>query len=220
MIETPFPLEVSSWNSTVMFKTTITVGANGQESRNAEWQDPLHRFNAALGVRTKADLVALKSFFWTVRGRETAFLVKDYVDYRIDVNGNNGGFQSIGVDFQPTDGTRTEFQIFAVYENALSQYIVRHITRPINNAYFDLTHTLESEPQAVSYVVDYTTGIITFGEAPSIGAVIQVKCEFYVPCRFDTDELPLDLLSYWIDSGGLEKGVYQVPEVPLIEVRI
>lgn len=203
-----FPLEFARQASTVCYNTTIIEGANGQEVRNANWQDPLYKFNAAFALQTKADVNLLQAFFHSVRGRETAFLVKDYVDFEFSQNIH-------GVADNTPDGVKTEFQMFKIYQDELGNFIRRDITKPVEDT---TVATVTNPVQAFSYTVDLATGIIEFSGAPATGSIIHVAGEFYVPVRFDIDELPSDLLHYWID-GATENALLEVPEIPLREVR-
>jgi len=205
MYETPFPLEVSTFGHNIRYSTDITVGKNGQEVRNANWQDALRSYNAGFGIRTLDDVHTLRDFFHSVRGRETAFLLKDYTDFKVTNQALNG--------LIVPDGARTQFQIFKVYQNALGIFIRRDITKPKT-----ATTTVTTTPAAGAYTVSATTGIITFTTAPPVGTSIYVTTEFYVPARFDTDELPLDMLTYWV-SGATTISLSEIPDVPLVEVR-
>jgi hypothetical protein len=44
--------------------------------------------------------------------------------------------------------------------------------------------------------------------------------QFYFPCRFDTDELDVELLFHYINASSEEKAHGQIADVPLIEVRV
>ena len=63
----------------------------------------------------------------------------------------------------------------------------------------------------VEYEVDPTTGVITFAHPPDLGMEIFAGFEFDVPVRFDTDRVLISVASF---QAG------QVPDVPVIEVRV
>lgn len=204
-----FPLAVSEWDKSVAYMTDVIVGRNGQEVRNAIWQDPLLRFNAAFSVKNLTDIRSLVTFFHAMRGREQAFLVKDWADFEI-----TDWTQSSNT----ANGTRTEFQLVKRYTQTIgvttSEY-VRAIKHPKINT---VTAQVNGSPATISSV-SLTTGIVTLQTAPANGQSVTFKCtEFYVPVRFDIDELPVEMLNYWVTSGGT-KSQLQVPEIPLVEVR-
>jgi uncharacterized protein (TIGR02217 family) len=209
-------LEVSGFGHAPRYSTTITVGANGQEARNANWQDPLRVYNAAFGVKTKVDISTLEHFFHTVRGRHMGFLLKDYADYNFTDALGNINYQGLhGVD--PADGSQTQWQIFKAYTDALSQYVTRDIKFPKQGTVsVKVGGVLKTE--TTHYTVNYSTGVITFLTAPANGTTIEVKCEFYVPVRFDTDELPIDTLMFYLQAG-VEASLFEIASVPMIEIR-
>lgn len=201
-----FPLTVSKWGAATQFNTSIIVGNNGQEVRNANWQDPLRKFNAAFHVRTYEDISTLLSFFNAVRGREQSFLVKDWSD-----------FESARTTIGTGDGVTQNFQLVKTYINAVAGNYTRTITKPkqvegvggvrvwVNN--------VELATSAFSF--SSTTGIINIPSAPTAGHAVEASCdEFYVPCRFDVDELPVDIMMY-----AVERKLVEIPDIPLCEVR-
>ena len=205
-----FPLAVSEWQKSVAYMTDVIVGRNGQEVRNAIWQDPLLRFNAAFSIKTYADVQSLVTFFHAMRGREQAFLVKDWADFEI-----TDWTQSSDT----ANGTRTTFQLVKRYTQTIgntSSTYVRTIRNPKINS---VTAQVNGSPATISSV-SLSTGVVTLQSAPTNGQSVTFKCsEFYVPVRFDIDELPVEMLNYWVASGANKSNV-QVPDIPLREVRI
>ena len=59
--------------------------------------------------------------------------------------------------------------------------------------------------------ITYTTGEITFVDAPPKGAEVTAGFEFDVPVRFDTDMIQTSVASF---QAG------EVPNVPVVEIRI
>lgn len=206
-----FPLTVSEWQKAVTYQTDVIIGRNGQEVRNALWQDPLLKFNAAFAVRSYADIGTLTTFFHAMRGREKSFLVKDWADFQIT---------DWTTSTTATGGGVTQFQLVKRYNQAGVSEYVRTIKYPRSNSPTTTVTAQKGDgtPLTVSSV-NTSTGMITLSAAVTSGTV-QFKCtEFYVPCRFDIDELPVEMLNYWV-SSGVDKSNVQVPEIPLIEVRI
>lgn len=206
-----FPLKLSSLQHGVRYSTTITVGKNGQESRNANWQDALRRYNASFAIKTQADVDLILAFFHVCRGRQTAFLLKDFAEFKYD-------FQAIQ-GIYPPDGVKTQFQMFRGYFDLLGNFVLRNTTKPKKTTVaVKLNGTLQTEN--TNYTVDYSSGIIRFSQAPAAGSTIEQRCEFFTPVRFDSDELDVDLINYWIEfQSGNERTLYQIPDIPLVEVR-
>ena len=118
---TLFPLSVTTWGANVRYSTDIIVGRNGQEVRNALWQDPLLSFNAAFSAREYADIATLVSFFHAMKGREQSFLVKDNADFQVE---------TFTPFLETVDGVRTTFQLIKQYVNPVVGTYTRTITKP------------------------------------------------------------------------------------------
>jgi uncharacterized protein (TIGR02217 family) len=69
---------------------------------------------------------------------------------------------------------------------------------------------LDETAAAAGGAVDATTGIVTFGAAPSAGVAITAGFEFDVPVRFDSDALDVTL--------DLER-LGSITSIPLLEIR-
>jgi uncharacterized protein (TIGR02217 family) len=205
-----FPLDVGQWGSAIRYQTDITIGRNGQEVRNAVWQDPLFAYNAAFNIKTYDDIATLQEFFHLCKGREQSFLVKDYADFQIPRT-------QIGTG----DNSDTTFQLVKKYTDGVLGTYTRTITKPkqLEGAGGVRVWVNNSELATNQFSFSESTGIITTGSAPTTGHAVEASCdEFYVPVRFDIDELPLDLLNFWV-SGDTENGLVQIPDIRLVEVR-
>ncbi len=211
---TLFPLTTSGWTARARYNTHIIVGKNGQEVRNANWQDPLLAYNAAFAVRSYADIATLQTFFHGCKGREQSFLVKDWADYSV------APWEAFA---ETVDGSRTTFQLIKRYVQGVLPTYIRNITKPkaIEGAGGVTIRDNSVAVATANYAFSSSTGIVTFSTPPVAGHVVDFKIEeFYVPCRFDVDELPIEMLNFWVDSlTGVNKGLIQIPDVPLVEVR-
>lgn len=206
-----FPLEVSSWSANIIYKTDITVGANGNEVRNALWQDPMKSFNAGFLVKSYSDIETLATFFHVVKGREQVFLIKDPSDYKTDWT----------VFAETIDGAVTQFQLIKKYTHGVIGTHTRTITKPkaiLGAGGVSIRDNGVAVPTN-QYSFSSVTGIVTFSVPPPAGHTIDFKIdEFYFPVRFDIDELPIDLLHYWVENGA-DAALAQVPDIPLKEIR-
>ncbi len=210
---TLFPLDVNRWGAKVRYETDVIRGRNGQEVRNAIWQDPLMGFNAAFAIKTYADIETLVTFFHAVKGREQSFLVKDWADFKVP---DWTAFAN-----SPANGTDTTFQLIKKYVHGVIGTYSRTITKPkqIEGAGGVTIRVNGSPLDPANYSFSSSTGIVTIPTPPTAGHAVEFKIdEFYVPCRFDTDELDVELLHYWVTSGT-DTGRVQIPDIPMIEVR-
>ena len=69
----------------------------------------------------------------------------------------------------------------------------------------------------VSPTVDYTTGLVTFGSAPTSGHTLTWTGQFDTPCRFDIDDLKIELVDELPAGGDL---LCRWASIPLIELRV
>lgn len=209
-----FPLTMAQLAGGPMFNTDVTVGKSGTESRNANWQDGLWKFNAGYSVKTRADVHTLNTFFLNRRGREKAFLLQSYEDYKIPHSGSTA--QSIGTG----DGSTSTFQIYKRYTDSGSNNYDRIITRPsATTSDLVVIKNGVTQTHTTHYTYSTTTGIITFVTPPTNGHAITITlAKFYVPVRFDIDELPIEMLMHYVSSGA-DVSHHQPPSIPMIEVR-
>lgn len=169
------------------FKTHIFEGNSGHEQRNIVWALARGRWNVSQGIRDKADMDVLRSFFNIMRGRGNGFRFKDWSDYLL-------ASAPIGTgDSADAGATGTAvWNINKTYTVGAQSY-VRRIFKPVDNAAFILSvaGVPVVEGGGNDYTVDYTTGIITFnvGSIPTTGQAITLSGEFDVPCRFDNDHM-------------------------------
>ncbi len=188
-------------------RTDVVTLANGFEERNTPWAHSRRRYDAGLGLLSLDDVAALIAFFEARRGQLHGFRWKDWSD-----------FQSCKPSQQVTpfdqtvargDGVTTVFALSKTYRSGQETY-QRPIAKPVGGT---VQVAIAGDPKvaSVEYMVDETTGLITFADAPDIGVLITAGFEFDVPVRFDTDRLQTSI-------GSFQAG--EVPNVPVIEVRI
>ncbi len=190
-------------------RTEIVALGSGHEERNTSWANSRRRYNAGYGVRSLADLQEVTAFFEARLGRLHGFRWHDAVD-----------FSSAAPDAQLTptdqalglgDGVQADFQLVKIYASGPTSY-QRTITKLVAGSVRVSVNAVE-QTQAVDFVADITTGLLTFlsGREPSLGAAVTAGFEFDVPVRFDSDFLEINLTAF--DAGD-------IPAIPLIEIRI
>ena len=202
-----FPLAATGQEAIIQYNTTIITGANAREVRNANWQDGRYKYNLKFSIRSLADVRVLQAFFHVVKGRETAFLFKDLFDYQIPLNQTA----------YAGDGVKKTFPVVKNYTDVTGNGYTRPISKYLASS---LAVYLDGGKVTGGLTKDDAGGTFTFATAPSSGQTITFKvAEFYVPIRFDSDELPANLEAYWDDpaSGGF--GNVALPDIPAIEVK-
>lgn len=183
------------------FSTSVIVSSGGHEQRVGNWSVARRRWNIGSGLKTRADLGTLIAFFVARRGRLRGFRFKDWSDFEVSR-------QVIGV----TDGATATFQIIKTYTSVVT--VDRAITRPVSGTVSVWVNNaaIAAGAGAGQYQVNLSTGVITLGAtlAATTGQDVEASCQFDVPARFDTDDLPLVLRMY-------ENGEW--PDIPIVELR-
>jgi uncharacterized protein (TIGR02217 family) len=152
------------------FNTEVIVLASGHEQRNISWSAPLHRYNAAYGIRRWNQLRAMLRFFYNRKGKAHGFRYKDWLDYE-------GTAEVLGTG----DALETNFQIVKEYDDGSYQYS-RTLTKIVSGS---VSVFIDGVAQGAGWSVNINTGVIAFAVAPGGGEVVSATFQFDVPCRLD-----------------------------------
>ena len=188
-------------------RTDVVTLSNGFEERNTPWAHSRRVDDAGLGMRSIDDVQELIAFFEARMGQMYAFRWKDWADYKSGSSSDDVVYsdQSIAI----ADGVQTAYPIVKNYRSG-EQVYSRPITKPVAGT-VRVGVEQDEYQDGVEYEVDPTTGVITFAHPPDLGMEIFAGFEFDVPVRFDTDRVLISVASF---QAG------QVPDVPVIEVRV
>src|SRR5690606_23863387 len=165
------------------------------------------RFDAGPGIRSEADLGILLAFFRARRGAARGFLLRDPSDY--SSNGMTGVPTSADQLLGIGDGARSSFSLVKLYGLAdlgAGGAQIRRITQP--RAETGLA-SVGGTVMAGGWTLD-GGGIVTFDDAPAVGAEVRAGFLFDVPVRFAEDRLQL---------SGTAFAAGEAPSVPVIEIR-
>lgn len=184
------------------FLTDVTSLRSGTEYRDTPWLDPLHRFDAGLGVRSSQDLYTFQEFFYTTQGMLKSFRFKDWSDYR-SCQSQAEEISAIDQPLGTGDGSTYYFRVYKNYGD--------YSRRIMNPRAFSARVAFDGvEQDQNSFFVDDQNGTIIFLDAPADGVTVTCGFEFDIPVRFDSDYVPIQLKLY--DLGS-------VPNIPIVEVR-
>lgn len=176
--ETRFPEDISLGALSIpSFKTDVIVFDSGREQRNQRWSEVKNSYDVGYGIRTRQQLNALAAFFYEMRGRAHSFRYKDWLDY------------SAENETLAYSGSST-IQLTKVYGNGYNNY-TKNIVKPVSG-----TVTLKvNGSNYSSFTVNTTNGVVTLtgSPLPLISDVITWSGEFDIPCRFDQDQLSINL---------------------------
>ena len=185
-------------------RTDVVTLRSGAEERNAVWADGRRKYQAGYGVKSFAQLEAVRDFFEAQRGRLYGFRWRDRFDYRSCASPLQPS--ALDVPIGTGDGRTTAFQLVKVYGPGLPTPYTRTIAKPVPGTVL----VGVGGAAAGGWACDVTTGLVTFRTAPAAGAAVTAGYLFDVPVRFDTDYLEADLAFF--EAG-------QIPNIPILEIR-
>jgi uncharacterized protein (TIGR02217 family) len=187
-------------------RTDVVTTASGREERNSRWSQSRRRYNIGFGVKSVQQLQDVISFFEGRRGKLYAFRFKDHTDFKSSAA--NAAPQATDQVLATGTGTQSAFQLVKHYGAPLRNYS-RNIAAPVAGSVVVAVNGVAT----TMFSLNANTGVVTFnaGNIPVSGAVVTAGFEFDVPVRFDTDEITVNLSHF--EAG-------EIPEIPLIEVRI
>ncbi len=175
------------------FKVSIAQTINGRELRSLD-QEYAKQYYALQSCRlSQIEFAEFNNFFHSRRGSAYSFRFRDLADYKV-------AKQLIDIG----DGTKTTFQLFKIYDDALMPYI-RTINKPAKNK----VKIFVGEEQ-VAAQIDYNTGIITLVRPLLEYTNLIAEFEFDVEVRFIDDSF-----SY----NHCADGSIELSNVNLIEIR-
>jgi uncharacterized phage protein (TIGR02218 family)/uncharacterized protein (TIGR02217 family) len=198
------------------FKNDITTRPNGGASINVPTRNCRIEidFSKALFYSSIADY--LFTFQQQVGGQEQVFRFRDPSDNRAESEEYDTelGIITQGVLLPAPDGTRTEFQLFKLYQLGDNKYY-RPITRPTGE---DL-EIFKDAIATTGFTLEDETGAVTFTAAPLEDEVLTWSGSFDIPCRFaDPVNVGVETLVYY-DEGDDSEYLYQMPNLKVIEVK-
>lgn len=185
-------------------RTEIVSLSSGYEVRNSRWSQSRRRFDVGSGVQSVDDLYQVIAFFEERAGRLHGFRFRDASDFTSNTPSAEPDptDQSLGVG----DGTTRVFQLSKTYGGSFGGH-QRIITKPVADS---VRIALGDVEKSSGFVVDGTTGEVTFATAPAAGVEITSGFLFDVPVRFEMDQLTVDLSAF-------NAGHY--PTIALYEIR-
>jgi uncharacterized protein (TIGR02217 family) len=203
MIQQEIPIiESVDIQTEIAFNNLCLQDGGGKEQRVILWQDPIRTFNLHKEIVYPVQLTALREFFDLTKGSLESFFYRDKSDWqakrfkrlRSDVT-TYGTLYSLG---------NNEYQTCKAYQIGSTIYL-RPIACPFNLALFN----------GETVVTGWTLG--DNGKVTFSGTFNSVSFDFYVPVRFETDDLERQITA---KSEPDNYVVYSIPKLVLKEVKI
>ncbi|UWQ97004.1 DUF2460 domain-containing protein [Rhodobacteraceae bacterium M385] len=188
-------------------RTEVVALTNGFEERNTPWAHSRRRYDAGVSMRSLDDIALMIDFFEARRGQLYGFRWKDWSDFKSCLPSADPTFrdQRIGTG----DGETRTFQLSKTYQSGINSY-ARPLTKPVKGTVLAGV-SVDELVADVHFTINYTSGEITFVDAPPQNVEVTAGFEFDVPVRFDTDVIQTSVASF---QAG------EVPNVPVVEIRI
>jgi len=206
-VDIPFPERIAfGAMRRVSWSTYLAQSVSGHENAIQNWSRNRHSFDVGFAVRTAADFAEVQEHFIKVRGRAKSFPMKDFLDFEVAA--------SVGVLIEDED-VPGEYQLAKVYGAGADEY-QRVITRPRAGTVTVLRTRAGNTVDITSdTTIDYDTGVVI----PDVGIVLETDLlawsgEFWVPSRYDTDDLPAVV----INKSG-DDLLVQCDGISIVEVR-
>lgn len=169
--------------------TRSLVSQRIRSSAQRRWQQrrqtlhrPFYTFDLTSENLNQSQIETLNDFYlvheYQDQEDDDAFLLRDPED-------NTRTSENIGVG----DGSETQFTIKAnyTYGSKSVEVVQGHIVNGTETIYFD-----GSEVSTSDYVIDYTTGLVTFDTAPGNGVQVTADYEFRRKCIFQEESLGIE----------------------------
>lgn len=188
--------------ASLRFNTTVLVDGSGAEQRNANWSQPLGKWQIGDRYALYWEINYFLDFHAARKGSLEGFRFKDWSDY-----------QSIKQQLGIGDGTKQAFQLIKTYTIG-SNSVIRPILKPVANTIRIYIDNVELHS---GWSVDITTGIVIFTTAPNVGAIITADFEFDVPVRFEQDKIDFRFDAYEVGTG---EAIFQLQNLSLVELRL
>lgn len=235
MLEIEFPRTISyKAVGGPAFSTVVNTGLSGAEQRNQNWQFSRGKWRVSLITpprfeRSRQQFIDLLiGFFVNMAGKANSFRLYDHLDHGPVV-------AAPALVIAGTSNTQWQLQRPRTlggytYYQPITKPVVSYTQQDQNGnaaaggvAIVDyqghilpntFSVTAGNGASAGNYVLDATTGIITFAAAPGVLPALA-SFEYHYPVRFDVDELSLQAEPSAIGAG---RPVVSLNSVPLIEV--
>ena len=154
------------------FDTSIVPVLSGAESRNGNWEIPLHKFEVGMAARVKSEFMALKTTHLLCWGRLYGFRWKDWADFEASpAEGVLRGL--IGKKAAGTQGFGYGIPVYQLHKmySLFSLAFYRRILKPVAGT---VTVRRNGSPVTVgvaagNIAIDTANGRITFVADQSIG---------------------------------------------------
>ncbi len=189
-----------------IFRTDIVETGSGFEFRNATHGAPRRRYTLDTGPRPLSELRTLARFFEARRGRQYGFLLRDWLETHSGV-GDAPTASDQSLSALDDDGLVFGLQITHTQGGVSWQ---RNIVKPEADT---LLLAKDGTPlvSGTDFTLDASQGIVRLTQSLAENEELTAGFYFYVPVRFDADQIEMTRL-----SGDLAN----LTPLPLVEIPL
>lgn len=208
-VNVPFPERIAfGAQRRTGWRTSLATTAAGFEAVSQDWSRARYSFDLSFAVRDADDYTAIVAHFHTMRGRFKSFPFTDVLDYRATAE------TGVVIDAE-SDG----YQLAKRYGTGADAYD-RPITRPAAGAQIFRDRSSVVTDITGSSTIDPATGLVEFTGGTVIeGDVLSWVGEFFIPCRYDVDELPALIVNRQPGDEDFGNLLVEANSIPIVEVR-
>lgn len=172
--------------SGVQYNTDVVTMNSGFERRNSRWHSGYRRFDLRIGPIRLQEMARIKSFFEARHGRLHGFWFRDWID------NHTGDTEPSPNDeiLTPADESRKYFKLFKT--NAAG---AKRIVRPELKGFRLAIDGVEKQ-EGRDYTVNIQNGAVYLAQPLGLTEQLTAGFWFYIPVRFDTDFLAIELVSF------------------------
>jgi len=175
------------------FKTDVLQISSGHELRETPNERNRNSFTVNLTNKTQLELESFIKLVHICRGRGRIYRFKDWLEFTTTTPDGTITIsdQTIGTG----DGTQTAFQLTKTFFKDTGKSNIdniRTISRPVPGT----VRLSIDDVETFAFRIDHGIGKIFFDTAPLQGEVIKWGGEYDIPCRFNNDDIRLNMKAF------------------------
>lgn len=181
------------------WRTQIVQSDSGDEQVNQRWAHPLHKYTLPEAVHSHATFEAVHDHWMAMRGPAYTWPWRDPLDFASTALTRADSAPSISSSDQVIgtgDGATTRFQLIKTYSRGAQSYSRTIYLPVVSSVLVGVGGGLPGD-----WSVSRQGGVVTFTDAPSLGAAITAGFLFDVEVHFESDDMFEGLMKTYAATG-------------------
>lgn len=202
---------IPNFTTNFEFETVSLESGDGKEVRCSKLNEYKLKTNLNNLLLKQEEVDYILGFFRDRKGKAENFYFKSWTDFKAtetpDYYDTDQFVYSQGIALEISGSNGLQYQLMKRYTvGSVNAY--KTILAPNQST----IRLYDGGTELSGFTVDPDTGVVTFTTAP--GAITGWAGEFYIPCRFDTDDLPVAKIVQSDDDGC---DWYSLSNLPICE---